>query len=553
MKLYILLFISLFISFSPVTANDYNKSKSVDADSLQRIKIKSVDKLDFDGTYQWSYVKVDEDLSDIFTDRLDSMVIQWRTNCLTSFEPLNQDTINGLDHVIDESEVLKGMLSDSVYIKQFENINSFIDLSYNGTVKNFVNLYAVRRKRQIANLLQLSEYYFPMFEEVLDRYDMPLELKYLPIIESSLNPRAYSRAGASGLWQFMYHTGKQYKLRINSYVDERRDPYKASEAAAKFLKDLYSIYKDWHLVIAAYNCGPGNVNKAIRRCGGARNYWEIYYRLPRETRGYVPSFIAATYIMNYADEYGITPNKRVLPLATDTITVDHYLHLQQVATKMNIPIDMIRELNPQYRKDVIPATATDTYMLRLPAERVGDFIDQESHIYALDRNKYFPNNRLMKPKSLGSSKYAHGDIKGKKKVYYKVKNGDNVGYIAEWFHVRSSDLRYWNNIRRNMIRVGQKLVIYVPASKYSYYKGFNTKSFTQKQQAIGARGYRNKTASSSKSSSGKYVYYTVKKNDTLWKIAKKYNGVTESSIKSLNSIRNARSLSIGQTIKIKKI
>ncbi|MDC1106726.1 transglycosylase SLT domain-containing protein [Prolixibacteraceae bacterium] len=555
MKLYTLLFISLFLSLSTGRAESLSKRKNADVDSLQSIKIKSVDKLGANGTYQWSYMEIDEDLSDLFTDRLDSMVIQWRTNCLTSLDKADQDTINGLDHIVDESQVLSGVLSDSTYIKQFEDIHSFIDLSYNGTVKNFVNLYAVRRKRQVAHLLQLSEYYFPMFEEVLDRYDLPLELKYLPIIESSMNPRAYSRAGASGLWQFMYYTGKQYGLRINSYVDERRDPYKSTVAAAKFLKDLYKIYKDWHLVIAAYNCGPGNVNKAIRRCGGTRNYWAIYYRLPRETRGYVPSYIAATYIMNYADEYGVTPKKRVLPLATDTITIDHYLNLEQVSKQMNISLNEVRELNPQYRKDIIPATSKETYMLRLPAERVGDFIDEEAHIYAYNRDKYFPNNRLEKPKDLGSNKYAHGNIKGKKKVYYKVKNGDNIGYIAEWFDVRSSDLRYWNSIRRNMIRVGQKLVVYVPASKYSYYNRFNTMSFKQKQQACGAKGYRKTTATknSSGSKSGDYVYYTVKNNDTLWNIAKKFTGVSESSIQRLNGIRNARSLSIGQVIKIKKI
>lgn len=546
------LILLLFVG-SILKANATPFIKDADKDSLQRVKIKTVDKLNYNGTYQWSFSKVDEDLSDLFADRLDSMLIQWRVRSLTSFEPVATDSVEGLDHVINEDEVLKGMLPDSVYIKQFEGIHSFIDLSYNPTVKNFINLYAVRRKKQIANLLQLSEYYFPMFEEMLDKYELPLELKYLPIIESSLNPRAYSRAGASGLWQFMYGTGKSYKLRIDSYVDERRDPYKSSEAAARFLKDLYNIYKDWQLVIAAYNCGPGNVNKAIRRCGGARNYWEIYYRLPRETRGYVPSFIAATYIMNYANEYGITPSKRVLPMATDTIVVDRYLNLEQVSKKLNISMDLLRELNPQYRRDVLPATSTDKYALRLPADRIGDFIDDEVHIYALDRDTYFPNNRLIQPKSLGSYKYAHVDVNGRKKVYYTVKSGDNVGFIADWFNVRGGDLRYWNNIRRNMIRVGQKLVIYVPSSKYSYYKKFNAMTFAQKQTAVGAKGYRKNEIVSSSTKSKNYVYYTVKKNDTLWTIAKKYDGVSESSIKSLNGISNARSLSIGQVIKIKKI
>ncbi|QZE13558.1 transglycosylase SLT domain-containing protein [Halosquirtibacter laminarini] len=551
MKLYYsLLFIALGIVNGSYGAT-LQETKSIDKDSLQRVQIKTVSMLEVGGRYQWMYTDIDEDLSDIFTDRLDSLVLKWRCQTLTPSDTVS--VTEGLDHIIDEKEVLNGMLSDSIYVSQFEGIHSFMDLSYNNTVKNFINLYAVRRKKQIANLLQLSDYYFPMFEEVLDRYDLPLELKYLPIIESSLNPRAFSRAGASGLWQFMYGTGKQYKLRINSYVDERRDPYKSTEAAAKFLKDLYRIYGDWQLVIAAYNCGPGNVNKAIRRCGGARNYWDIYYHLPRETRGYVPSFIAATYVMNYADEYGITPSKRSLPLSTDTLMVGSYLHLEQVSKEMSISIDLLRELNPQYRKDIIPATETNRYTLRLPADKIADFIDDEAHVYAYEREKYFPNNRLKSPKSLGSYSYAHVNIKGKKKVYYKVKSGDNVGFIAEWFHVRSSDLRYWNNIRRNMIRVGQKLVVYVPASKYSYYKGFNNMSFVKKQEAIGARGYKKTIASASSSSNGKFQYYTVRKNDTLWKIAKKYEGVSENSLKRLNGISNARSLSIGKKIKIRKI
>jgi membrane-bound lytic murein transglycosylase D len=242
-------------------------------------------------------------------------------------------------------------------------------------------MYTQNKKELVGVMIGLSDYYFPLFEEILDLYQLPQEFRFLPIIESALNPRAVSRVGATGLWQFMYGTGRMYKLTINSYVDERRDPIASSHAAARFIKDLYSIYKDWTLVIAAYNCGPGNVNKAIRRAGGKKNYWDIYYYLPRETRGYVPAFIAANYAYYYHKEHNIKPQPINIPLTSDTIMVNQLLHLQQVAEVIGVPINLLRDLNPQYKQDVIPAKDR-AFTLKLPADAVGPFIDKEKEIYA---------------------------------------------------------------------------------------------------------------------------------------------------------------------------
>ena len=241
---------------------------------------------------------------------------------------------------------------DSVYLYRLDSLNSAITLSYNNIVRNFIELYTVKKRQQLATMLGLSEYYFPLFEEVLAANSMPLELKYLPVIESALNPVARSRARACGLWQFMYPTGKMYKLEINSYIDERYDPARATEAAICYLKDLYNIYGDWILVIAAYNCGPGNVNKAIRRSGGKKNYWDIYYHLPRETRGYVPAFIAAMYSFNYYKEHNIYPIESTLPRLCDTVIIEKALHFDQICKNMEVSVEELRDINPQYIKAV---------------------------------------------------------------------------------------------------------------------------------------------------------------------------------------------------------
>ena len=284
----------------------------------------------------------------------------------------------------------------------------------------------------------------------------------------------------------MYSTGKHYGLTINSLVDERRDPLAANHAAARFLVDLYGIYNDWTLALAAYNCGPGNVNKAIRRSGGKRTFWEIYYYLPRETRGYVPAFIAATYTMNYYSEHYLSQAPLELPRHTDTIMIHEPLHLKQVSEVLGLPVEQLRDMNPQYRQDVIPANPKRGYALKIPREQTGAFIDLQDSIFAYKDSIFFDQGKLVASPQRYSSTY-RVDLPLDKydKLSYTVRSGDNVGYIADWYDVRASDLRYWNNISRNMIRTGQKLVIYKPKGKSARYGEINDMSFSEKQRFAG--------------------------------------------------------------------
>ena len=286
------------------------------------------------------------------------------------------------------------IVSDSVYMDRLSRIPSIMELPYNDAVKKSIEAYTVRLRNKVSFMLGAANFYMPIFEEALDAYDLPLELKYLPIIESALNPTALSRRRASGLWQFILSTGKIYGLENNSLVDERRDPVKASWAAARYLKDLYNIYKDWSLVLAAYNCGPGNVNKAIRRANGSTDYWTLYYYLPRETRGYVPAFIAANYVMNYYCEHGICPLESELPIHTDTIQISKDLHLNQVAAVCNISIEQLRSLNPQYKKDIIPGS-NKPYALRLPENQIGTFIELQDSVFAYKADQYIGKRKTV--------------------------------------------------------------------------------------------------------------------------------------------------------------
>lgn len=480
-----------------------------------------------------------------FVDKIDEFYKRWYV------QNSSVDYPDSLEVIRKRKQVVK--CPDSVYIHRLDEMQSAIQLSYNKIVRNYIELYTVRRRTQMSKMLGLSEYYFPIFEELLDAYDLPLELKYLPVIESALNPRAFSRAGACGLWQFMKSTGKWYKLSVNSYVDERRDPIRSSHAAVKFLSDMYKMYGDWILVIAAYNCGPGNVNKAIRRSGGKKNYWDIYYRLPKETRGYVPAFIAAMYAFNYSKEHNIYPEKCDYPIMCDTLMLINKLHFKQVSHILNIPIEQIRDLNPQYRRDIVPASKSKPFSLKLPYNFVGDFIDSRNEILAYNRNKYFDNrDRIVNPRDRYLD-VAHSSHKNRARVYYKVKSGDAVSLIADWFNVRGSDLRYWNNIRRNVIRVGQRLVIYVPRKHATYYKRFNSMSYAQKQATRGKKPKAEKVNSKADVDySGDYVYYTVRRGDNLWTIARKFPGVSNKDIMRLNNIRNAKNIKPGKRLKIRR-
>lgn len=465
----------------------------------------------------------------------------------TSWFAGKQDSLNYVDSAtIAENGRNLPACCDSVYLMRLDSIQSAIPLSFNDIVRNYIELYTVRKRYQVANMLGLSEYYFPIFEEALDAECMPMELKYLPVIESALNPRALSKAGACGLWQFMYSTGRMYKLEINSFVDERRDPVVATKAAVRYLNDLYGIYEDWILVIAAYNCGPGNVNKAIRRSGGKKNYWDIYYQLPKETRGYVPAFIAANYVFSYYKQHGIYPIEATLPRLCDSIMIEDALHFDQIAAKLDLSVEQLRDLNPQYRADVIPAGLGKSYALCMPYNYVSDFIDNQDSIFACNRTKYFnDNDRTADPKERVKV-HAHAvGQDGRARLLYTVRSGDVPGAIAGKFNIRLADLKYWNNLNRQMtIRPGQKLVVYVPEKKASEYKTNAT--------------YAGKVSDATsvprvETVDGEFVYYTVRRGENLWTIAKKYPGVTNRDIMRWNGISEAdvRDIKPGQKLKIK--
>lgn len=343
------------------------------------------------------------------------------------------------------------MVSDSLIHLRLRKMPCVMEMPFNQHVRSFVDLYTVRRRKQLSYLLGLGDYYFKIFELALEKAKLPLELKYLPVIESALRPNVYSRAGAAGLWQFMVGTGKIYGLEINSLVDERMDPYKSTNAAVQYLKDMYAIYDDWHLVIAAYNCGPGNVNKAIRRAGGKRDYWSIYPYLPAETRGYVPIFIAANYSMHYAQAHNICKAAIEFPKVADTIVVRQRMHLEQIASVLDLPIEQLRIMNPQYRRDIIPGDQRP-YAVSLPMHLTGKFIDKLDVIAGYKADSLVNNRRTdVEIKSAPASSSSV--------IYHKVQKGQTLGGIAARYGVSVAKIRSWNGIKGSVIRPGQRLKI----------------------------------------------------------------------------------------------
>ena len=351
-----------------------------------------------------------------------------------------------------------------VYIERLKRIPSVIELPYNDVVQKFIDRYSGRLRHSVSYMLGASNFYMPIFEEALETYGLPLELKYLPVIESALNPKAVSRVGATGLWQFMLTTGKQYGLNVNSLVDERRDPVKSSYAAAHYLSDLYKIYGDWNLVIAAYNCGPDNINKAIHRSKGVRDYWQIYPYLPKETRGYGPAFVAANYIMTYYCEHNICPMVTRLPAKTDTIMVSKNVHLEQVASVCNIDLEQLRALNPSYRRDIVPGL-TALSPLRLPQTEVGKFIDREDSVYNYRADELFNKRALvavnddqpMYTSKSSSSKKSTRRSKSRSVKKVTIRQGQTLSEIAKKNHTTVAKLRKLNGIKGSNIRAGKKL------------------------------------------------------------------------------------------------
>jgi membrane-bound lytic murein transglycosylase D len=464
------------------------------------------------------------------------------------------------DTAIAEGNITLPLYSDSVIADRLNRLPMMIDMTYNETVRSFIDLYTIKRRKQVRTMMGLAEYYFPIFEEILDSYGLPLELKYLPVIESALNPRAVSRAGATGIWQFMYTTGKLYKLKINTFVDERRDPIKSSRAAAEFLKDLYDIYGDWTLALAAYNCGPGNVNKAIKRSNGSTDFWVIYEKLPRETRAYVPAFIAAAYTMEYYKDYSIVPHIISFPLVVDTVQVTDEIHFGQISEVLSLDIRLLQDLNPQYRKDIIPATG-DTFALILPSEYSIKFIELKDSICKFKDSVYFkPSVGVITSPVYSAETYvASPPSENMTAIKYTVKAGDNLGHISNWFDVKLNDLKYWNNLDGNMIHAGQKLNVYVNKNEVDKYSKINEMSFAQKQAMIGKTDSSAETVQTVVNTTvkddgkGNYIWYTVKSGDNFWTIAKKYDGVSNTDIMQLNGITDPGSLKPGQKLKIKRI
>ncbi len=410
--------------------------------------------------------------------------------------------------------------ADSAVEARLEYLNKRTPFNavYNSRTKAFIDLYTVKRREQVAGMLGLAEFYFPLFEETLDKHEMPLELKYLAVVESALNPRARSRAGAVGLWQFMYSTGKMFGLEQNSYMDERMDPVKSTEAACRYLNYLYGIYGKWDLALAAYNCGPGNVNKAIRRSGkGLGNYWDIYSFLPRETRGYVPAFIAAYYAFEYAEEYNIKPVKPIaFYFETDTLHVSAPVSYEELSAHYNLNPEILAFLNPAYKRDKVPAYSNKTSILRLPKTYGADYafdLDSLSAITAKKEGKENDGNL---------SEFSED------RVYYTVRRGDFLGKIAGRYGVSSRQIMAWNNMRSTRINIGQKLVIYPRGSSMTQNQKQPAKEYNTQQE-------------------GDFVYYKIQSGDTLWDIAKA-KGVSVNELKELNSHLNTSKLKPGTKI-----
>ena len=381
------------------------------------------------------------------------------------------------------------------------------NIAYNPSLESVIKSYLKNRKRSTETLINRSQYYFPMFEEVLDKHNLPLEIKYLAVVESALKPRAKSRVGATGLWQFMFATGKQYGLEVSSYVDERCDPLRSTNAAAKYLASLYKTFGDWDLALAAYNSGPGNVTKAIRRSGGYQNYWNIRPYLPRETAGYLPAFLATLYLFEYAEAHGFQVEKNQLPIvATDTIHVKQMISLDQVAELTDTKIETLQHLNPSYKLDIIPVLNNKTYTLRLPLAKIGDFVQNEAQIYATAKAEFEAREKPL-------PQFFEIDSK----IRYKVRSGDYLGKIARKFRVRVSQIKKWNGLRTNDLKIGQRLTIY--SRNPTAHADNNPKSTTKT-----AKNTANKST------------YLVKSGDSLWSISNKLTGISIQNLKEWNDI-----------------
>jgi len=411
--------------------------------------------------------------------------------------------------------------SDAVYAERLSKLNNVIELPYNDVVRRCIEMYVDRRRTVVEYMLGLENLYFPIFEQALDAHQLPLELRYLPVIESALNPTALSRAGASGLWQFMIGTGKQYGLEINSLVDERRDPLKATQAACAYLKKLYGMYGDWSLALAAYNCGEGNVNKAIRRSGGNTDYWKIYSYLPKETRMYVPLFVAANYVMNYYAHHQLRPVQTLPPMATDTVMVTQAIHFDQIAEVLSMDKELLRALNPQYKRDIIPGHSQPR-VLKLPVLQIYAFIEKENTIVNHRKDELFSGRITSNMQE---------------KITHKVGQGETIQAISDKYGVSISNIRKWNGLRSSQLSAGRNLTIYADDG------GYALSGSTPQDVGTGTPSVTAQTP--------EYGRYKVKSGDTYSSIAKRYPGYTTNDLMKLNNAKNSL-LKVGQYIKVPK-
>ena len=463
-----------------------------------------------------AFERLEGDGFEYTTETSDSLLHLWYENSLAKdFDAVHE---YNMDSIRFSSNV-----SDAEMMRRLSAMNSFITLPYNDVVKNYIILYSERMTSRMGQVLGLSAYYFPIFEDILIRYDLPQELKYMAIIESMLNPVATSKAGARGIWQFMYQTGRSYGLEINSFVDERLDVEKAVDAAARYLRDAYKIFGDWALAISSYNCGAGNVSKAIRRADGKRDFWSIYPYLPKETRGYVPAFVGAMYAMTYYREYGIVPQNMGMPAQTDTFEIRKNLHFEQITAVVGVPLETLQNLNPQYVHDIIPGN-DHPYILKLPFNWTGPFLDtNRDSLYAFKADSLISGKVLQDQASnSGGSSGKSGGSTQQQRISYKVKSGDYLGKIADKYGVTINQIKNWNNLRSNNIQIGQTL--------YIYKNGGPTISQ--------GSGSSSSSGSSSTKKTSKTVIYTVKSGDSLYKIAKLYPGVSADNIKTANGLKS---------------
>ncbi len=527
---------------------------SIHSFSQNYLERKGIQKKEVDNSYLDSIKKTF--VNDKIASCVDSLWMKELGN-LELYNTIAEDikTIN-IDQKVDyelSTDVLKSRLKAM-------DARSPFNIEYNVGLENIIKSFLKNRKKAFERLMAVSEYYFPLFEEALAKQNVPLEIKYLAVVESALNPKAVSRMGATGLWQFMYQTGKQYNLKIDSYIDERSDPLKSSDAAAQYMANMYAIFGDWDLVLASYNSGPGNVAKAIRRSGGQQNYWNIRKNLPQETQGYVPAFLATMYIYEYHKEHGIKPDRALVKhFATDTIQIKKEMSFKQISDLLDIPVSQLQVLNPSYKMNVVPVYENQSHFLRLPKDKIAVFTSNEDKIYAYTqfeenrREKQFQGVQVAKALVVKDTlKGAENSINGLKTKWYTVKKGDNLNTIATQYAVSVDDLKKWNGLKSNTVSRGKSLKIYLEDSLATKESNDNTgisnsKSATQQTASNEVK----KSVNEEPLITPKNGFYIVQKGDNLSSIAKKHN-ITLAKIKELNP-HTTQSIQLGASLQISAV